>query len=86
MIRVTRNINSKLSEKLVTMQRSCYASKQCSRRECLDILGIPASVDDKDLESNVLEILEKIGVPIDPTLVEDCHRLSSKGSPNKVII
>ena len=34
----------------------------------------------------VLEILEKINVPVDPTLVEDCHRLPSKGSPKKIII
>ena len=45
--------------------------------------GIPASVADKDLESNVLEILEETDVPIDPTLVEDCHCLPSKGSQRK---
>ena len=33
-----------------------------------------------------MEILEEIDVPIDPTLVEDCHRLPSKGSSKKVII
>ena len=43
-------------------------------------------IADKDLESKVLEILEEIDVPIDPTLVEDCHRLPSKGSSKKVII
>ena len=64
----------------------CYANEQYSRRECLEISGIPASVADKDLESKVLEILEEIDVPIDPTLVEDCHRLPSKGSPKTVII
>ena len=84
-IQVTRNKNSKLSERLVTMER-CYANEQYSRRECLEISGIPASVADKDLESKVLEILEEIDVPIDPTLVEDCHRLPSKGSPKTVII
>ena len=74
-IQVSRNVNSKLTERLVTMQRRCYANEQHSRRECLEISGTPASVADKDLESKVLEILEEIDVPIDPTLVEDCHRL-----------
>ena len=85
-IQVSRNVNSKLSERLLTMERRCYANEQYSRRECLEISGIPASVADKDLESKVLEILEEIDVPIDPTLVEDCHRLPSKGSSKKVIV
>ena len=85
-IQVTRNVNSKLSERLVTMERRCYANEQYSRRECLEISGIPASVADDGLESKVLEILEEVGVPIDPTLVEECHRLPSKGSPKQVII
>ena len=80
-IQVSRNVNYKLSERLITMERRCYANEQYSRRECLEISGIPASVADKDLESKVLEILEKIDVPIDPILVENCHRLPSKGSP-----
>ena len=48
--------------------------------------GIPASADVNSLELKVLEILEEIDFPIDPTLVEDYHRLPSKGSPKKVII
>ena len=56
-IQVSRNVNWKLSERLLIMERRCYANKQYSRRECLEISGIPASVADKDLESNVLEIL-----------------------------
>ena len=85
-IQVTRNINSKLPERLVTMRRRCYANEQYSRMECLEISGIPESVANNGLESNVLEILEEIDVPINPTFVEDCHRLPSKGSPKKVII
>ena len=84
-MQVTRNVNSKISERLVTIERRCYANKQYSSR-CLEISGIPASVPDNDLESKVLEILEEINVPIDPTWAEDCHRLLSKGSPKEVII
>ena len=84
-IKVTRNVSSKLSERLVTMKR-CYANKQYSRRECLKILGISARVVDNGLESKVLENLEEIDVPIDPTLVDNCYRLPCKGLPKKVII
>ena len=61
------------------MERRCCANGQYSRRECLEISGISASVADNDLEPKVLEILEEIDVPIDLSLVEDCHRLPSKG-------
>ena len=50
------------------MKKRYYANEQYSRRECLETSGIPASVADKDLE-----ILEETDVPIDPTLVEECH-------------
>ena len=85
-IRVSRNVNSKLIERLLTMERRCYANEQYSRGECAEISGILASVADKDLESKVLEILEEIDVSIDPTLVEDCHHLPSKVSSMKVIV
>ena len=39
--------------------------KQYSRRECQEILDIPAKVADNGLESTVLEILEEIDVAID---------------------
>ena len=68
-IQVSRSENSKLSERLVTMERRCYANEQYSGSEYLEISGIPASVADNDLESKALEILEKIDIPVDPTLV-----------------
>ena len=69
------------SERLVTMKKRYYANEQYSRRECLETSSIPASVADKDLE-----ILEETDVPIDPTLVEECHCWPSKVSPKKVIV
>ena len=70
----------------MSKERRCYANEQHSRRECLEISGIPASVADNRLELKVLEILKEIDVLIDPSLVEDYHRLLSKGSLKKVII
>ena len=85
-IQVTRNVNSKLSERIMTMERGCYANEQYSRSECLQISGIAVTVADKDLKSKVFEILEEIDVLIDSTLIEDYNRLPSMGSPKKVII
>ena len=70
----------------MTMARQCYANKQYSWRECIEILGIPAILANNCLKSKVFEILKEITVPITPSLVEDCHHLPSKGLPKKVII
>ena len=45
--------------------------------------GIPTNIVDNDLESKVLDILEGNDVPINPSLVEDSHRFSSKALPRK---
>ena len=65
------------------MERWYYANKQCSWREYIEISGIPASLADNDLKSKVFEVLKEISVPIDPSLVEDCHRLPFKGCQKK---
>ena len=49
-IKLSRNVNSKPSERLVTMERRCYVNEQYSRRACLEISVIPSSVADKGLE------------------------------------
>ena len=85
-MQVTRNLYSRLSERLVTIERRFYTKEQYSRMESLEIFGIPSSAADNSLESDVSVVLEEIDVPIDPSLVEDCHFLPSKIPPRKFII
>ena len=44
------------------------------------------SVNDYELETKVLNILEEINASIDPGLVEDCHCLPSKRNSKKLIL
>ena len=39
-LHIIRNVNDKLSGKLVGLERKCHVNKQYSRRKCLGILGI----------------------------------------------
>ena len=48
---VTKSINDNLSNRITTLERSLHAQEQYSRRECLEIVGIPISIDDKNLQS-----------------------------------
>ena len=49
-LHVSRNVNDKLCDKLTVLERKCHANEQYPRRECLEISGIPAEVEDKDTE------------------------------------
>ena len=66
------------------MERQYWANAQYSRRECLELAGIPRQVDDKNLEKKMLSIFQKIGCIIDPTFIDDCHRLGKNN--DRVII
>ena len=62
---VVKQVNSVLSERLVSMERQCW-------------VGVPRSVSDGDLEEKVLKIFEKVGCPIEGNNIEACHRISKK--------
>ena len=80
---ITKNVNTLLWSRLVTLKRQCLANAQYSRRECLGILGIPREVSGEVLEE-VLNIFDKLGCSISPDHIESCHRISKKS--NTVIV
>ena len=60
---------------ITTLERSLHAQEQYSRRECREIVGIPVSIDDKNLQTTVCDILNEIDNPCGPEDLEDCHRI-----------
>ena len=82
---VSKNVNNKLHKRVVALERQCWGNNQYSRRECLEITGVPDSVSNDDLEETTIKIFVKLNVAIDPSNIEDCHWLKSNG-PKKVII
>ena len=80
---VSKNVNSKLHERVVALERQCWGNNQYSRRECLEITGVPDSVSN-DLEKTTIKVFDKIDVAIDPSNIEDCHWLKING-PKKLI-
>ena len=55
---VARQVNNKLKEHIV------WSNSQYSRRECLEITGIPDKTDQTDLENTALNIFRKLDVEI----------------------
>ena len=87
-LEISRNINNKLVEQVTRLERKCWENEQYSRRECIEISGIPQSIEQIDLERTLLNVFDKIDAPVDPQNIEACHRLKSddNGRSNKVIV
>ena len=57
-VNISRNANSKPSDRLISVERKCFVNDHYSRIECLEISDIPSRVKDKELETKVPTILE----------------------------
>ena len=75
---VTKNTNCLLQKRIVDLERECWANAQYSRRECLEMVGIPASVSHDCLEDKVLEIFDSMGCRVQKENIEACHRMGKK--------
>ena len=80
------SVNTKLKEKVVSLERQTWSNSQYFRRECLELSGIHETIENKDLEGTVLSIFEKLDVMVDPSNVENCHWIKSSKGPKKVAV
>ena len=53
---VSKNVNRKLHERVAALERQCWGNNQYSRREYLEITGVPDSFSNDDLEKTTIEI------------------------------
>lgn len=83
---VSRTVTTNQRKQIVELERQCWSNEQYSRRECLEVTGIPGNTDDDKLEETVLNVLNKIDVNVQAENIEACHWLKSKKGPNKVIV
>ena len=72
---LAKQLNSVLSKRRVSIERQCRENAQYSRRE---LVGVPRSASDGDLEEKVLNIFEKVGCAIKRNKIEACHWISQK--------
>ena len=75
---VTKNVNSKLMERVVQTERQRWANTQYSCRDTIEVISIPSSIRDQDLEDKVRNIFGEIGVNINERDIQACHRLREK--------
>ena len=77
-LKVSTMVSSNLENRLINIERDIHLQEQYSRRECLEIVGIPAEIADKDLESKVCDVMKEIGVDLSGSDIQACHRLRKK--------
>ena len=58
---------------------------QYTWRNNIEIQSIPATVKDKHLENKVIDIFRCLKINIDPSYIEDCHRLGNSTPKNTII-
>ena len=61
----------------VGLKGRCNVDNQSSQKEYLEISDIPDSTGDNELEQSLEKVFTKITVLVDPSLGEDCRRLTS---------
>ena len=81
---ISRSVNNKQRDRIISLERQCWSNSQYSRRECLEMTGLPDNINSEDLEEKIPMILEKLAVTEDSSNVEDCHWLP--GNQNKRFI
>ena len=65
-LHVNKTVTDNLTKYIKTLERKCYENEQYSRRQCLEISGIPGSIADNVLEETVLNLFSKCKAPDDP--------------------
>ena len=76
-INIVKKVNTVLNKRVTDMERQCCANAQYSKRNCLEVAGIPCDVSNENLESEVLEVFSKVGCEIISRDIEACHRLTN---------
>ena len=73
------------NKRLDKLEREQNMSLQYTRRDTIEITGIPENVVSQKLEEEVLKIYKKAGVQIygkslDPSDTQACHRIGKKNN------
>ena len=88
-IKSLKEVNDDLMDKIYYLERDFIRIDQYSRRENIEIVGIPENIPQSKLENHVLQILHKMGVKeLNSYNIAACHRLKKRSgnkTPNVIV-
>ena len=70
-----KKVNTLLKKREVDMKKQCWKNSQYSRRECLEVVGIPLDTSNEDLESKEFEFFNAVDREIPSHNTEACRCL-----------
>ena len=74
-LKVSKSVTEAMKNHIIVLERKCWSNEQYSRRECLEISGVPSDTAAGKLEETLLKVFETLDVDVDFKNVEDCHWL-----------
>ena len=79
--------NDNLQEQVREQKIEIAELNQYGRRQNIEICNVPESIDQKDLENHVIEILKSLNIKIVASNIVGCHRIGKKSKrPRNVIV
>ena len=72
-LKVSKSVTEAMKNHIIVLERKCWNNEQYSRRECMEISGIPSDTETVKLEETLLKVFEGLNVDVDP---KKCGRLS----------
>ena len=87
---VVKKVNALLEKRVTELEKSQAKPEQYSRRNNVEISGIPHEILDNNLEDKVIDIYKDAGIEIGHMDIEGCHRLplsrNNAGGTKRVIV
>ena len=87
---VVKNVIASLEKRVTELEKSQAETEQYSRRNNIEISGIPYEILDYNLEYKVIDICKDAVIEIGHRDIEGCHRLplsrSNTGGTKRVIV
>ena len=77
-VSVIKNVSNILSKQMPSIERQYWKNTQYPQLACVEVQGLPSSIEDKELEPTVCWVLPHIGVGITGERIEACHRLNKQ--------
>ena len=77
-VAIARNTNSLLSSHLVDTERQCWSNTQYSRRETIEIVGLPKSLTNDEAETKWCQIFRSFDCNVNKEDFDACHWLRNK--------
>ena len=77
---IARNCNKLLTERVVQLERNAVTNAQYHRRESVEVIPVPPSINDEKLKVNICKAFSLTGHEVKPSDLQACHHLKKKES------